>query len=189
DTKYACMLAIQKALYDLYQQEYSPAELENTFGIPTKKAANHFGITDIEQFEMEIDKNYSVFIKQHAALFPNMLKTLQTLHKKQIPLGIITSKSRWEYDHDFTYFDLKKYFPISLCTEDTMHHKPHPEPVLAYLKLTNYKNPLFIGDTIYDLLCAKSAGISFAFAQWSKNHLSEKPDYIFSDPLQVLDYV
>ena len=40
-------------------------------------------------------------------------------------LGILTSKTKVEYQNDFVPFGLENYFKFIVCADDTVQHKPH----------------------------------------------------------------
>ena len=49
------------------------------------------------------------------------------------------------------------------------------------------EDALYIGDTLYDCLCAQNAGVDFGFAAWGNAAVQEIPaDYIFNMPEDVL---
>ncbi|MGN1211421.1 MAG: HAD-IA family hydrolase, partial [Candidatus Cryptobacteroides sp.] len=63
---------------------------------------------------------------------------------------------------------LLKYFEVEICAEDTVLHKPHPEPALEFLRRTGAlpEDTIFVGDTMHDFQCADGAGIPFLLADW-----------------------
>ena len=108
-------------------------------------------------------------------------------------LGIVTSKTRNEYTADFAApFALSGYFSTVICVEDAPRPKPFPEPLLAYLNVSdiNAGDAVYIGDTVYDSQCAKNAGLDFGLAAWGNAAAQGIPaDYIFKSPVDVLSYV
>lgn len=167
NTREASLLAVQKA----YQKESGILlpieELEFTFGITTRETAKVFNIKDPDKFIAEIDRQYHL-LSDRTRLFSGILDMIRTLNAHNIYLGVVTSKTIWEYEHDFERFQLKPYFGRAMCVEHTQKHKPDPEPLQMLFLLTGMKpqNSLFIGDTINDSLCARAAGVDFALATW-----------------------
>ncbi len=51
-------------------------------------------------------------------------------------MGIVTSRSRAEYEEDFTRLGLYGYFDTVVCEEDTVNHKPEAEPLDFYMRKT-----------------------------------------------------
>ena len=101
-------------------------------------------------------------------IFDGIREMLDILSHSGYELGIVTSKTREELVHDFSVFDIDFYFKTSVCADDTAEHKPNPEPLLKYMELTKCNNQeiLYIGDSKYDMECAKKTGINFALAGW-----------------------
>lgn len=50
---------------------------------------------------------------------------------------------------------------------------------------------VYIGDSIYDMQCAKSTGVKFALALWgSKTRADfEKADYVLNTPKDILNLI
>src|SRR5690606_14155979 len=73
-----------------------------------------------------------------------------------------------ELSYDITPSGLLPLFETTICYEDTDEHKPHPEPLLLFLKRSGLAagDVLFIGDTVYDMQCAEAAGVDFGLALW-----------------------
>jgi phosphoglycolate phosphatase-like HAD superfamily hydrolase len=49
---------------------------------------------------------------------------------------------------------------------------------------------IYIGDTVFDSMCAKSAGIKFALAVWGTNNAKNiSADYYLKKPSELLDII
>lgn len=83
-------------------------------------------------------------------------------------LGIVTSRNRKELELDPVLFGIINYLQIVVCADDTINHKPHPEPIQKFIEISNAapEKTIYIGDTCYDMNCAQAAGVSFALALW-----------------------
>lgn len=88
-----------------------------------------------------------------------MKKTLQTLSEKY-QLGIITSGGYRSTQAFIEKFELGKMVSYVISAEDCRFIKPHPMPLIKMAEAANVlpENCLFVGDTIFDILCAKRAG-------------------------------
>lgn len=93
---------------------------------------------------------------------------LDFLKKKGCVLGIITSKTMPQYTSSFLPFQISEYFQTVITADDTVRHKPDPEPMLAYMERTGVcpRQILYIGDSIYDMQCAAQAGVDSCLALW-----------------------
>ena len=104
-------------------------------------------------------------------------------------MGIVTSRSRAEYEEDFTRLGLYGYFDTVVCEEDTVNHKPEAEPLDFYMRKTGARpeEVLYIGDSIYDMECACAAKAACGLALWGAGGVKHiHADYYFPDPASVL---
>ncbi|MGB9679838.1 MAG: pyrophosphatase PpaX [Thermoanaerobacteraceae bacterium] len=99
----------------------------------------------------------------------DVINTLEELNKKGIKMGIVTSKRRNLAKRGLELFNIEKYFSILIGLEDTVEHKPKAEPVLKALKMlkSEKQNALMVGDSPYDILSAKNAGVKSVAVRWS----------------------
>ena len=65
-------------------------------------------------------------------------------------------------------FQLRKYFPYAVCSDDILKPKPDPESILKFMEVANVhpKQTIYIGDTLNDFLAARGAGVDFGLAGW-----------------------
>ena len=127
------------------------------------------------------------------SVFEELESIIKVLSLSKLKLGIVTSKTKQELIDEFEPFDLSGHFEHIICACDTDKHKPHPEPLLACLKQLDVPNneSVYIGDSIYDMQCAKSAGVKFALALWGSKTKEgfEKADYVLNTPKDILDLI
>ena len=83
--------------------------------------------------------------------------------------GLVTSRLAYTTQQGLEKYDLKDYFDVVITAEDTKKHKPDPEPVnIALAKLDSRpEHSLMLGDTMFDILCAKNAGVTSVLVGWS----------------------
>lgn len=129
----------------------------------------------------------------YCGVFIDINNVLHELAGNGITLGVVTSKRRELALKGMRLFDLEKYMSVFIGLEDTEKHKPDGEPILKALKMlppADRNTVLYVGDSPYDILCAKNAGVKSAAVGWS--HVSEnellklKPDYYLSCPCDLL---
>lgn len=189
DTKEASLLAVQQAYFKESGKRLPLDEIEFSFGIPTRQTAGILNVADPDGFTAEINRQYQLY-SNRIHIFPGLLQIIRSLFEQNIYLGVVTSRTVWEYEHDFEHFNLKPYFGRAMCVEHTQKHKPDPEPLNMFFSLTGMqpKKSLFIGDTINDSLCAKAAGVDFALAKWgTAENLPAK--YHLKKPIEILTVV
>lgn len=125
-------------------------------------------------------------------MFNGIENLLDMLRNKEITQGIVTSKTTQELKDDFEPFGLMRYLPYVVCADDTKKHKPHPEPLLKFLEISNAhaSSSIYIGDTMYDFACAREAGVDFALALWGcKQHEHIPAKYKLNKPSDILDLI
>ena len=117
-----------------------------------------------------------------------MKDTLYKLKSLNLNLGVVTSREKSQYyGNQLIMNELNNFFEVVITSESTIKHKPEPEPLLEWLKLSNSNplNTLYIGDTLNDYSCAKQANVSFGLASWGI-HQNFETEISFSKPSQIL---
>lgn len=189
DTEEAILKSLQRTLKEEVSLEYKKEELMFALGIPGKEALKRLNVLDIERI-LSIWSDVMLSFMDDIKVFEQIEEVVKQLVSKQIKLGIVTSKTNLEMTNEFEKYGLNAYFSEIITASHTEKHKPHPEPLLACLEnlAVDRKNAIYIGDSIYDLKCAKSAGVKFALALWgSKTRKGfEEADYILNEPNDLL---
>ncbi len=189
DTREASLLSVQKAYFMESGTLLPLEEIDFAFGTTTRNTAKKLNVADAETFITRIDETYHQ-LAHKTGFFPGMEETIRHLFERNIYLGVVTSKTIWEYEHDFTKFGLKQYFKTAICVEDTKKHKPDAQPLYEFFTRSgqNSKTSLYIGDSINDQLCAKAAGVDFALAEWGAT-AELKAKYVLGMPEDVLKII
>lgn len=102
--------------------------------------------------------------------FAQVEEVLQRLKAEGRRLAIVTSKRKEMALRSLTCLDLHDYFDLVVTPEDTSRHKPLPEPVLYALDQLKIqpKEALMIGDSPYDIMSGKAAGVPTVAVAYSK---------------------
>jgi len=190
DTESAVLLSLR----DIIEEEHNDHtvdinSLRFALGIPGNDALIKLGFNDLEYYNnlwMEKFQKYYKLIH----VFNGIESTLEKLKKEGLSLGIITSKTKKEYQTDFVPFGLADYFDTIICSEDSLKHKPFSEPMEKFLEYSNSAadEALYIGDTLYDLQCAKGTNVKFALALWGcKDSHGIQADYFLSEPNDIFN--
>jgi HAD superfamily hydrolase (TIGR01549 family) len=191
DTEFAVLTSLQRLALEELNKKFDFDELRFALGIPGEVALNKLGILNI----IGANEKWNKYLKEyynHIKVFDGILETLIKLEEMGILIGIVTSKTQEEYADDFIPFGLNNYFKYVICADDTENHKPHPEPILSFMKLAgaDKSKTIYIGDTKYDMECAYGAGINFGLALWGANSLEKiNANYILENPEQILSCV
>ncbi len=189
DTEEAILQSLQDTVREMLHKDIGRHELKFALGIPGSVALRKLGITDTERANDRWNEHLLKY-RSRIRLFDGIPELLSSLNMNGYKLGIVTSKTRNEYTADFAApFALSDYFGTVICVEDAPRPKPFPEPLLAYLNVSdiNAGDAVYIGDTVYDSQCAKNAGLDFGLAAWRNAAAQGIPaDYIFKSPVDVL---
>ncbi|GAA0702261.1 HAD family hydrolase [Paraclostridium ghonii] len=189
DSEKAVLKSLQKTILEEKGIKKSLDDLRFALGIPGKVALLKFEIEDLENVEEKWDK-YLMEYFEEITLFDGIRQVVQELKFKGINLGIITSKTKKEYEHEFIRFGIESYFDVIVCADDTLKHKPNSDPMDKYLQVTGAKKEeiIYIGDSIYDIQCSKNAGVDSALALWGTEDSDEfNSTYKLNKPKDILD--
>lgn len=188
DSAAAILYALRQAVLKITGKDYDEKELRFALGVPSHLAMKKLTGEHWEE-AMAIGQNYYQEGLKNILLFDGIEDTIKKLHKKGTQLGIVTSKSRAEFQRSFFNYSIHPYFSHIICQDDMPYHKPDPQPLLACAKLFETELPLvlYIGDTISDSICAKNAGIDFALAGWGcPDHEAVPSDILLHNPSELL---
>jgi HAD superfamily hydrolase (TIGR01509 family) len=108
-----------------------------------------------------------------AALYPEVVATLDALTDNGTALGAVTNLPGWMANAMLAGLGLDDYFASVVTYERTRRRKPNPEPLLLALDelaLRPSRNSWYVGDTAGDGEAAAAAGLSFAWASWGYAH-------------------
>ena len=191
DTEKAILKSLQKVLKE-EGQDYQQEDLRFALGIPGDATLQRLGIPDIERVSPKWSQTVLEF-SQEVHIFDGLKEVIEALSASPIRTGIVTSKTKQEVIDEFDPFGISNHFEHIICATDTKNHKPHPEPLLVCLeKMKAIKDEsIYIGDSIYDMQCAKSAGVKFALALWGSKSTEgfESADFILKEPKDILGLI
>lgn len=121
-------------------------------------------------------------------------ETLEELRKRGYRLGVVTSKSRKGAMKSINLFGLEKYMDTIVALEDTVNHKPEPEPLLAAANNLNLppSDILYVGDSSFDIMAGKLAKMRTAAVLWGaalkEELLRLSPDIVLYSFPELLFY-
>ncbi|MGI6679474.1 MAG: HAD family hydrolase [Dehalobacterium sp.] len=116
--------------------------------------------------------------------YPGIKTMLFQLKKNNFDLGIVTSKTKKGADLTLTTTDLIEFFPLTVTVDDTLKHKPNPDPVLFALEKLQRapQEAIFVGDSPFDIMCGNEAGVTTIAVTWGMARVDElkacKPTFI-----------
>lgn len=187
DTEYAVLHSLQDTIMALSGKEIPFPELTFALGITGEDALENLGVKDILQAIELWNKNMCKYADT-ITVFGGVTELLECLQKLDCEMGIVTSKTKEEFEHEFSPLHISRYFKTVICADDTKEHKPNAAPLLKYMELSEIDRGkiLYVGDSEYDSRCAGSAGIDFALAGWGSHSEAIRADYYLKKPADLL---
>ncbi len=83
-------------------------------------------------------------------------------------LGLVTSKNNAGARRGLAHVGLADAIPVVIGADDVINPKPDPEPVLRALEMVSStaSDACFIGDSPYDIISGKAAGVTAIGVTW-----------------------
>ncbi len=112
--------------------------------------------------------------------------TLETLKRSLVRLGALTNSGRAGAKAVLRKAGLLSFFEFILTREDVSAMKPAPDGILRAVALLNLprEEVLYVGDSVYDIIAAKAAGVRIASVvtgSYSASRLvAESPDFLMN---------
>lgn len=94
-------------------------------------------------------------------LFPKAKMVLRDLKNRGFLLAAVSNRTRISLQTSLDLVGISQFFDLVLSAEDVKNPKPHKDHLLTALKhfKVNPKQAFMIGDTQFDILAGKSAGV------------------------------
>ncbi len=194
--------ALIPGLGDAYEQfigfRPSEAEIRNLIGMPLRVQMRLFQqpepsderVAEMAAFAIQRFEAY----KDREREFAPSVEALRLLHRNGYKTALVTSKSDVELASFLTRFAASDAVDTTVCASDVENPKPSPDSAfLACERLgVSPREAVFIGDSIYDMQCARSAGIATIAVSYGSSAeealLAEHPDHLIRSPEQLLEW-
>ena len=111
-------------------------------------------------------------------------------------LGVVTAKRMTTVQRAFEVLPIGRYFETVVTSDQTVRHKPHPDPVLLALARLGAapSEAAFVGDSPFDVAAGKAAGVFAVAVSWGGIHPEERlleagADALVHAPEELFDVV
>lgn len=183
----------QNALQQALAEEgfsFSLAELRFTFGMPGRKALPLLGVKE-EQVERVLARWEELAYSKLGEIrfYDGILDLLAALRRQGKKLGVVTSRTKDQLARGIAPLGIPQYFDEVVCADDVAQPKPAPDGLIECIRrLGGTKDEtVYIGDSAYDMQCAKAAGVTSVLALWGCHGPDKlEADMRLSHPLEIL---
>ena len=199
DTKALIVKTMQQTINELSLPSRTDAECAAMIGLPLKQTftdmipmSDEMGDKCAEVYRRLFDINN---VKGIVSMFPHVAETISAVHDKGVTVTIASSRLIDSLKVFLEDMNLKKYISYVVRADDVENATPAPDMVLKTLKALGYNNneAIVVGDTRFDILMARNAGVKSIGVTYGNGKPSELrdagADYIiddFSDVLNIL---
>jgi HAD superfamily hydrolase (TIGR01549 family) len=127
--------------------------------------------------------------------FPEAFEAFGACQRSGLRTGLVTSKSRTELLNFMARYSTEIRPTVAVSASDVENPKPHPESVLLACERLQISpaRTAFIGDSVFDVRCARSAGavsVAVCYGAGDRSALqAEQPDFILEHPLDALEWI
>lgn len=190
DTEQAILKTWQQTLNE-YGYTYSIEEIRCVLGVTTEIGLKKLGVIVDNDYTAKWQVNYSKHAKE-TGYFVGTKEMLLHLKEKGCSVGAVSSRSKKEYADFFSGFGFETIFDKVILEEDTVQHKPEPEPLYKYMELVGASKTecIYIGDMPSDIQCANNAGIVSGLVNWNgAGVVCEEAKMVFNSIEDVLALV
>ncbi len=191
DSESKALEALRKTLSRKLGRNPKQQELDLFKGTPWLDAFGRlFPGEEYDVYDLAV-KEWDGLESKHT-LYDGILELIKELRARNISLALVSSKKVQYINADLEEFALKGYFQAVIGSDDTVRHKPDPDPILECLKRIGKSPPacVYVGDQPTDVWAARSAGVKSAAALWGSGDLEylkeSKPDYFLESPSEAI---
>ena len=126
DTERTGLFSLRQTVKEFTGKELSIEELLPFFGLPSSKASEMLGLDNAGRFA-EVWEEHFQELMYLVTIFPGVEDFLSELKQAGYGTGIVTSRSRVEFNYDPHLKQLSRFFDCSICSDDSPRPKPFPE--------------------------------------------------------------
>ena len=195
DTNSLIIKSWQHTFRTLGMEEKPVSEIMKSFGEPLAYTMQKlFPDRDVSEYVSVYRDFHRENFEEGIEIFPGMGGLVASLREKGYSTGVVTSRMAWSTALGLQKYNLTGSFDVVITANDTEKHKPDPEPINVALKKLGRPpgESLMVGDTKFDVLCAKNAGVKSVLVGWTEAFPERErtgdstPDYVIEKPEDLL---
>lgn len=166
------LASMRHATRTVLAREFSDDELMARVGGPGLEAQMRALDEDRAEELVAVYREHNEPLHDTLEACEGMEAALATLKHQGRRLGVVTAKRRETVELAFARIPLAHHFDVLVGGDETLHHKPHPEPLLLALERLAARpdEAAYVGDSPYDMQAAKAAGVYAIGVTWGRIH-------------------
>jgi pyrophosphatase PpaX len=178
--------------------QISRDELRRTIGLPLHRQVRLFDhLVDFVPDHRAMEADEIAYYESHRHLeqvIPEAVEALKEAKRAGMRVALVTSKNRLELETFLPRLNVNGWIDAVVSSSDVARPKPAPDPVQVALKRlqASPSEAIFVGDTIYDIQCAREAGVRVIGVGWGAHPVevlrAERPDWLFEEPAQLREF-
>ncbi len=190
------LASMRHATREVLGEEYADEELMQAVGGPGLEAQMAVFAPDQVDELVRVYRAHNEPLHDELEACAGMESVLVRLHEEGRRLGVVTAKRRSTVELAFARVPLAHLFETIVGGDETARHKPDPEPLLLAAERmgADPAQTAYVGDSPFDILAAKAAGMYAIAVTWGRIHDRAKleqvePDAMVDKPAELREYV
>jgi len=150
--------------------------------------------SDEELFNKAIDTYHKYNLQLHSEYvyaYPNVKEVLKTLKEKNYNLVIVSNKLTATIKYGLEIAGINQFIDKIIGSDIMKAPKPDPDGIKQALNGIENPQALMVGDTAFDILAAKNAGIQSVGVTWCQTKRADfekiGADHIIDDMMELLN--
>ena len=190
------LASMRHATREVLGEDYADEELMQAVGGPGLEAQMAVFAPDQVDELVRVYRAHNEPLHDELEACAGMESVLVRLHEEGRRLGVVTAKRRSTVELAFARVPLAHLFETIVGGDETERHKPDPEPLLLAAKRmgANPAETAYVGDSPFDVMAAKAAGMHAIAVTWGRIHDRARleqagPDAIVDTAVELLEHV
>jgi pyrophosphatase PpaX len=188
------LASMRHATETVLQRSYTEQELMASVGGPGLEAQMEvFGPGRVEEL-VRVYRAHNEPLHETLEIFLGIEDLLIGLRDEGRTLGLVTAKRRTTVELAFARLPIAHLFETVVAGDDTIKHKPSPEPLLLALERlgASAAEAAYVGDSPYDMQAARAAGMFGVGVTWGQIHDRDRlagADVVVDRPEELLAHL
>ncbi len=190
------LASMRHATREVLGRDFGDVELMQAVGGPGLEAQMAVFAPERVDELVEVYRAHNEPLHEELEACAGMEDVLLRLHKEGRRLGVVTAKRRSTVELAFARVPLAHLFETVVGGDETEKHKPDPEPLLLAAERMHARPAeiAYVGDSPFDVMAAKAAGMHSIAVTWGRIHDRERlereePDAIVDTAEELLEHL